>query len=611
MLRSSTKRDRVAQIMRWTKLNVGWLLLLFPLVSNAQMAASSTMAEQDTWVATDELGRSLSASTPNPDSKKFVGVFYFVWQGSHGYDKHTKPLPDHAVMPKEDKQYKSPYDLTQIVKANPKSPKFGPDKAFHHWGEPLLGYYLADDDWVIRKHAQMLSDAGVDVIMIDATNAAIYLPTVNKIAKIYRELRADGRATPDIAFLLNSRAGTTAQTLFDSVYKTNQFSDLWFYWKGKPLLLAPSENLSDEVKSFFTLRQSWAWSRPNGWFGKGQQRGKDKWPWLDYTPQAFGWHESAEQPEQISVAVAQHPTSNIGRSHQNGVQPEPDQFKTNQGIYFNEQWQRALDVSPEFLFITGWNEWVAMRFTDDRAGKFLGKKRSKGDSYFVDLYNAEYSRDVEMMKDGYGDNYYFQMVDGIRQFRGLQPLPNRSSTIAQNVKIDGEFQDWQQQGSVYVDDINDVTHRDHPGWGRFTRYTNKTGRNDIVESRVMSDNEYLYFYVKTAQPLSLQRDGEWMNLLLVNSDTQASNIFDLRVEFQSQSNKAILFSKQSGQVSEVEVAVGKNELELKLSKALLSQQGLQPSFDFKWSDNTFYLQNKMNFWLNGDTAPNGRFYYRY
>ncbi len=38
----------------------------------------------------------------------------------------------------------------------------GPAHAMHHWGEPYLGYYVSNDEWVIRKHAQMLSDAGVD-----------------------------------------------------------------------------------------------------------------------------------------------------------------------------------------------------------------------------------------------------------------------------------------------------------------------------------------------------------------------------------------------------------------------------------------------------------------
>jgi hypothetical protein len=38
----------------------------------------------------------------------------------------------------------------------------------HHWGESAFGYYRSDDPWVLRKHAQMLSDAGVDVITTGA-----------------------------------------------------------------------------------------------------------------------------------------------------------------------------------------------------------------------------------------------------------------------------------------------------------------------------------------------------------------------------------------------------------------------------------------------------------
>src|SRR3546814_18523508 len=38
------------------------------------------------------------------------------------------------------------------------------------WSEPLFGYYLDTDRWVLYKHAEMLADAGVDMIMFDCTN---------------------------------------------------------------------------------------------------------------------------------------------------------------------------------------------------------------------------------------------------------------------------------------------------------------------------------------------------------------------------------------------------------------------------------------------------------
>jgi len=42
--------------------------------------------------------------------------------------------------------------------------------ATHHWGESKWGYYLPDDEFVIRKHIQMHIDEDVDVIIFDATN---------------------------------------------------------------------------------------------------------------------------------------------------------------------------------------------------------------------------------------------------------------------------------------------------------------------------------------------------------------------------------------------------------------------------------------------------------
>ena len=42
------------------------------------------------------------------------------------------------------------------------------------FGEPLFGYYLASDEWVMRKHLQMLTDAGIDFTVFDTTNAVTY-----------------------------------------------------------------------------------------------------------------------------------------------------------------------------------------------------------------------------------------------------------------------------------------------------------------------------------------------------------------------------------------------------------------------------------------------------
>lgn len=70
------------------------------------------------------------------------------------------------------------------------------------------------------------------------------------------------------------------QRLYKNVYKPALLKDLWFQWKGKPLLLCPPEAVTPDIDSAFTTRQSWAWSKGQKWFGDG----KDKWTWADNAP---------------------------------------------------------------------------------------------------------------------------------------------------------------------------------------------------------------------------------------------------------------------------------------------------------------------------------------
>jgi len=576
---------------------------------HAQQLISSSKA--DTWVATDALGRKLvnEAQRGMIRKDKYAGIFYFIWQGAHGYDKHGGGRPDEGVMLKSPSDTISPYDISRLLAANPDSPAYGPMRAFHHWGQPYFGYYLPDDEWIIRKHAQMLSDAGIDVIIFDVTNAAIYLPQVTKIAQTYMAMRLEGKSTPSFAFVVNSAPEKTVQRLHDSIYKKNLFPDLWFSWKGKPLLLCPPQAVTNEIAAFFSTRHSWAWSKGQKWF----EDGKDKWPWLDHTPQNYGWHEAKDKPEQISVAIAEHPVSNIGRSFHDGK--EPDVKEPGKGLYFAEQWKRALEVDPEFIFVTGWNEWVAMRFDNGAAGYMMGKPIKKGETYFVDLYNEEFSRDAEPVNGSFHDNYYYQLVDHIRRFKGSRTIPVYSTT--NRISVDGRFEDWQKVEAVFLDDKGDVLHRKHPGWGRIREYTNTTGRNDIVESKVTSDKDNIYFYVKTANALTPWSSPDWMRLFItVNGAGVGWEGFTYMVNrtIQSSGNTILEYSKGGWnweKRADIKYLSGHHELELAIPKKVLGVNGDKFFLDFKWSDNAPADGNAMNWLDKGDAAPNARFSYRY
>ena len=54
--------------------------------------------------------------------------------------------------------------------------------------------------------------------------------------------------------------------------------------------------------------------------------------------------------------------------------------------------------------------------------------------YFVDQYNAEFNRTIAPMKGGWTDNYYMQMAENIRRYKGARPIPvNRH--IHKNLRI--------------------------------------------------------------------------------------------------------------------------------------------------------------------------------
>ena len=565
------------------------------LAATTSAAASDVAAPRDlmsdTWNATDALGRVLpgAAECGPPRPGKFVGIFYFLWMGAHSKDV---------------------YDNTKLIAVNPADPQYGPSPAFHWWGEPQLGYYLSDDDFVINKHVQMLTDAGVDVMIFDVTNAFTYDSNVLAVCKALTGIRQTGRTTPQIAFLTHSSAPKVIQKLYDWFYSKNLYPDLWFRWKGKPLILGPSAGVEQKTLDFFTIRDSWAW-----------QHGKDQWAWIDNYPQQPGWHEDPAKPEEISVCVAEHPTSNIGRSFHDGKEPPTDQYyltpDTGKGPCFAEQWKRALQVSPEFIFVTGWNEWVAQRFKNSGGIHFLGKALKVGETFFVDNYNQEFSRDIEPMKGGHGDNYYYQLAANIRRFKGVRPAPQAS--LPKSIRIGASFREWFDVQPTYLDDIGDAVHRNHAGWTGAGPYINDSGRNDFDTMKVERDAKNLYFYVRTVAPISAPTGSNWMLLLINTHRTPRAGWegFDFIVNRTRKDNSKSILEKNTGgkwqwePVSVVKMAIHGNEMQIAIPRNAIGLDAGPVSIDFKWADNVPESGNIQDFTDHGDTAPNGRFSYCY
>lgn len=563
------------------------------------------------WTATYATGDfAFESQYPAFREDRVVGVFYFLWIGAHGYDVAEN---HNDVQRPKSTDTKSPYDNQVLLSENPTNPQYGPVHAFHHWGKPYFDYYVSNDRWVIRKHAQMLSDAGVDVIFIDVTNGLHYLPIVNVLCEEYMAMRASGQKTPQIAFILNSSAAQTLNTLYTQFYQPGKYKELWFIRDGRPLVLCPDDAaIPNAQKSFFTTRYAWFDSR-QPWFGDGV----NKWTWGDLYPQNPG-KNSRGANEQLSVAPATHPMANIGRSFDGSSQPvNPSESASGAGTYFKLQTDRALQVDPEIVFITGWNEWIAMRFIDGASNSFLGRPIQVGETYFVDQYNHEYSRDIEPVDGPFGDNYYYYMADFIRKYKGVSPV--EADNTIRSPLIDGSFDDWKDVAAVYNDDKGDVLVRNHHGYGRVGELTNATARNDIVEARVAADGEIVYFYVKTATAITQHTDPRWMRLFIqVNGGgNQSWEGFDFVVNNVVNSGTSTVLERSTGgwawqKIQDIDYRLSGNEMELAIP---LSTLGITSSsgytLDFKWVDNAIEMGDIMSCMRDGDSAPNSRFRYRY
>jgi hypothetical protein len=573
------------------------LLVFFTLPSIAQLRDTYS----DTWVAVDDLNRATPDNTVTGGVKtnKTVGLFYYIW------------LQEIAGWPIK--------DISKILAGQD---TWGSAPLFHHYGESVFNYYSSADDYVIRKHMQMFADANVDYIFLDNTNGPTntYEATYKKIFAILDDMKAKGINTPQVAFTVNSNMDATIETIYAALYSQNLYSQHWFKWQGKPLLLGKYTGTNAAIASFFTFKQSWAWTSQPWYTSTG---GKDKWPWLDDYPQKPGLDANGAT-EQMTVAAAHHPHGQYAIGKSTGADRTQTPVYGTDGKYFGIQWAQALQVNPPMIMVTQWNEWIAQRFikgdpTYNQPIDYMARKPIvTGESQFVDVYTPEYARDLEPMRTGYRDNMYLQMVSNIRKYKGTRAY--RKGTNPVPITMNNTFSQWTSVGPQYLDDFGDITARNHLSFGSDLTYTNTTGRNDIEEMKVSFDNTYVYFYAKTASPLTPYTDARWMNLL-INSDANYGTGwegYDYIVNNTVNSATSTTLKKNSGgtftwgTAVNVTYSYSGNEIHIRIPAASIGINTANPfTLDFKWFDNSVQTGDIIDMYANGDAAPNNRFNYRY
>lgn len=591
--------------------------------------------------ATDDFGRTFEpVAGVKEDKDRYVGLFYFLWQGQHSG------------------QQQGIYDISAMLENgdeelwDTQTNSVSPVGQYHYWGEPLYGYYNSTDEWVLRKHIELLTLAGVDFLVFDVTNGFEYFDVLNVLLPIMQEYYDAGWDVPKFMFYTNSNSAEVVRRLYegyetdipsqsdiynDGIYKDGRYKDLWFAPNGKPMIVAITEDnggASDQGSSaalteaddadlleFFEIKES-QW--PNT--GVNNENG---FPWVEFSRpnSAFG--------DVINVSVAQHnklPFSDAalsaelademwGRGYTSANGADHSNTAINSGLNFEEQWDNAIATDVTYTFVTGWNEWIALKQVGAPGNGSYLDDGNYTRSFFVDTFNREYSRDVEMMKDGYFDNFYLQMARNIRDLK-TNPLTEITYADHKTIDIAAGLTQWNGVKNVYYDFSGETIARDSIGMSSSVSYTDTTNRNDIEEVRVAEDDNYIYFLVQCKDNIQVDLEGgNWMNILIsVNGSSDAGwNGYNFIVNRSPEENGLTTVEKLTAAGStgvsyqssgSAYVTVNGRYMQYRIPKTSLGISG-EYRIDFKVLDNVSDLADLSTYYTTGDACPAGRMNYAY
>ncbi len=580
--------------------------------------------DYSTWTATDAIDRTVAtnAEAKDPVDNRYVGVFYFLCCIGAG-----KVVSDNT---KDYLQYGAEGIKQRIEERAGEA----------YWAEPYFGYYLNTDTWVYRKHAYMLEAAGVDFIFLDVSNGEVFESGHMALFDTWLQMRKEGIDTPQIVFFNGDTPKfmkNNMDKLFTTVYSDenwDKYRELFFEWEGKPLVFGnmstTSGALKDKINEKFTVRGNWAWQNQDGYWSWLQEYTYER-RYAELTNGGWGRDENGKK-ESLSISLGHHPTTNKGRSFVNGKQPnnglgdfefssvERAGLGLNLESQFNAvQWLIAREVKandPFALLITGWNEWIAGGFTHETEQQIANGTCLVT---YTDQFNIEFSRDGEPMRnqDGYGigDNYYYQMIDYIRKYKGIDEAPVADHQESVNIY---DVSSWDKVELKYMDNIYDTELRNTISYNPHYRYINNTGRNDIEYAKISQDENALYFLVKTSHDIVIDDDENWMNLYINIDGDHATGWegFDYVLN-RARDSYVVTVDKFKDNTFETETVGGAyyyldgEYMSIRMSKDVMGITGKVANMTFKWADNADIKGDIMSFMDLGDTAPDNRFAFQY
>lgn len=558
-------------------------------------------------VGIDQFGRTFDII--NGEKNKEVGMFFWLWMGLHYHtNEHTGVYDATKILEKygQDILFKQSSDVS-------------PAGQFHWWGEPLWGYYRIDDEWVIRKQMELLTLSGVDFLVFDTTNAWTYTSYAQNIMRVINEMMNAGWDAPKVAFYTHSRSMDTVRSIYNDIYSRNIYPNTWYKVNGKPFIVAYTDPADDMREAQSRGEASYSPAPYSSAIASFFHFAKPQWPSDPYYQDGFAWIEwSYPQPmhgNMMNVSVASHPQvpmsfsitrgyKNWGRGYNVATQKNVSE-DADRGTFFQSQWDTVHKTDPDVVFVDGWNEWIALKSLWD------------GEYMLCDAASKEFSRDIEMMKGGYNDAFYIQLIQNIRKYKGNSA--SNAPTFQKTIDINASSRQWNDVFSAYITPMSKSIARSSTDPSMTIEYKEAAARNNIQKIKVAHDSSYFYFYIECQSNITAYKNGEnWMNLLIGTGNVSQKGWegyeYAVNRSGVTGSSSDILRLDKNGRGTKcgaAQYSISGKIMQVRIPRTALGLGANENTLYFKVADNVTSVYDIMDYYVSGKSMPMGRLSYRY
>ena len=572
----------------------------------------------------DMFGRTFTPIQGFDDSKD-VGIFYFLWHGQHIVNS-SADVYDISALIAAGKEY------SDVL--NTSGTSLSPLNEYHYWGKPLFGYYESSETWVIRRHLELLTYAGVDFIVFDCTNGFTYDTVWPTILENLLKMQQSGWDVPKVAFYTNTDSTNAMNSIYNSLYgnstNASKYSSLFYSPNGKPMIIG--NNPSATVSANMDVRPAyWPQQGIDGSFTSSDAAG---FPWMEWVFPQYN-HNGI-----ISVSVAQHPngrfsdrpiqnygTNNWGRGMDANGNRNASTFE--QGQNFQRQWDSAVNQGASTIFVTGWNEWIAL------------KHIVSGRVAFVDCYNEEFSRDIEPMSGGYEDSFYLQMIQNIRDYKGI--TGRMADPVSKTINISSYstiLSQWSSVSNIYVNPQSQLYKRSgSPVQGSIPAedediYKTDYPLNNILSVKVTHDSDNIYMLITCQSSIknytsklvtNAVSQDRWMNVFLSTGEVKAQGWEGYKYVINRSASLATATTGATGtgsicllnpdgttgvQVGTATISYYQKYVQISIPRSAVDAVDTT-GFYFKVADNINNYLDINDYYISGKSFPMGRLSYYY